>query len=250
MSGSDAAPVVLRAEDVHVRYRVRARAPREGSRWSMRPVMRDIDAVRGVSLDLRAGESLAIVGQNGSGKSSLLRVLAGLLPPSRGNIHAQVRPRLLGVGAVMRPHWTGRESICVGLAALAVPASLRNAVMADIQDFVELGDALDLPVSTYSRGMHARLLFAISTAVPAGILIVDEALGGADGRFRERAQRRLDRLLEDSGSLIIASHQPALLLRLCTRAVLLRDGRLVGEGAVDDVLAAYGDRLFPSLRNR
>lgn len=235
MSGPEArdAAEVLRATDVHIRYRLDGihRRDREG-----RATPQEVHALRGVSFTLRAGESLAVVGENGAGKSSLLAALAGLLPLASGTVRATTRPRLLSVGAVLQPLWTGRESIRVGLAALQAPTVDRGALEEDIERFVELGDALDLPVRTYSRGMAGRLLFAINTAVPAGILIVDEALGGADGRFRQRAQARLDALLAASGALIVASHNRPTLERLCTRAILLRSGRVAAAGGVREIL--------------
>lgn len=198
-----------------------------------------IQAVRGISLEIRAGESIAVIGENGAGKSSLLGALAGLIPLDGGRVVAVTRPRLLGVGAALQPLWTGRESVRVGLAALSAPRSRREALEEDIERFTELGDAMDRPVETYSRGMRERLLFAINTAVPAGILLVDEALGGADGRFRARAEERIDALLSAAGALVIASHQRGLLERHCSRAILLKDGVLVAQGPLDDVLDAH-----------
>lgn len=229
---------MLRARDVHVRYRLDAgRGRRVGSSHG---VPRDgFHALRGVSLDLCEGESLALIGENGAGKSTLLGALAGLIPLSAGSVEAVVRPRLLSVGAVLQPGWTGRESIRVGLAALNVPRSDRAALEDDIERFIELGEFFDQPVRTYSRGMRGRLLFAINTAVPAGILIVDEALGGADGRFHVRAQKRLEALLADSGSLVVASHSRPTLERLCDRAIMLKGGRVAAEGALGEVLSAY-----------
>lgn len=229
---------VLRADGVHVRYRIdRRRAPRRGQRSQV--PLREIHAVQGVSLELRSGESLAIVGENGAGKSTLLSALAGLMPLAQGSVAFVEPPRLLSVGAVLQSAWTGRESIRVGLAALRVPRDERAAVEDDIARFTGLHERLDLPVRTYSRGMRGRLLFAINTAVPAGILLVDEALGGADGRFRARAQKRLEALLSASGSLIVASHSRTTLERICSRAVLLRQGQVAIEGTVAEVFAAY-----------
>lgn len=229
---------LLRAVDVHVRYRLDARRDfRRGEK--VRAPRQEIHALRGVSLELHEGEALALVGENGAGKSTLLGALAGLVPLSAGSIEAIVRPRLLSVGAVLQPRWTGRESIRVGLAALNVPRPERASLVDDIERFAELGDALDRPVRTYSRGMRGRLLFAINTAVPEGILIVDEALGGADGSFQARAQERLDALLAASGSLVVASHSRPTLERLCERAVLLHDGQVAAEGTVSEVFDAY-----------
>ena len=229
---------LLRAVNIHVRYRVKARRVRERSLRRIAPTM-SVHAVRGVSIELNSGDALAVVGENGAGKSSLLAALAGLVLPSQGSVSFVVRPRLLGVGAVLHGGWTGRESIRVGLAALRVPTSKRTYVEREIAEFTELGDALNRPVQSYSRGMRSRLLFAINTAVPAGILLVDEALGGADGRFKARADERLERILSESGALVVTSHNRHILERLCTRAILLRQGRVVAQGTVDQVFDKY-----------
>jgi teichoic acid transport system ATP-binding protein len=236
---SDASPVILRATDVHVRYRDGSRRRRRDGRVSPAPNRRRIHAVQGVNLELCAGDSVAVVGENGAGKSTLLGVLAGLIALDQGHVAAVARPRLLSIGATLQPLWTGRESVRVGLAALSVPRNEREPLERDIEEFTELGEALDRPVTTYSRGMRERLLFAINTSVPAKILLADEALGGADGRFRVRAEERIDAILRAAGALVIASHSRQLLERHCERAILIRRGKIAAEGSLREVLRAH-----------
>jgi teichoic acid transport system ATP-binding protein len=237
------APVVLQAESVHVRYRVRPRRQVERALIARgQPVerrVRQVHAVQGVSLSVHEGDCLGIIGQNGAGKSSLVRALAGFEPLSAGRVLAAARPRMLGVGSAAKPAWTGWETIDLGLIALGVPRGRRRHFSQEIADFTELGDHLRMPVATYSRGMQARLQFAINTAVPAAILCIDEALGGADGRFRARAEQRIERLLSSSGAIIIVSHSMDLIGRMSSEVVWIKTGRLHRRGRPEEVIAAF-----------
>ena len=240
--------MVLRAEDVHVHYRIRMARVRVAQGWTPRrprvvEVPRELHAVRGVSLQLRAGECLGIVGDNGAGKSSLLRALGGFEPLAGGAVHVASAPRLLAIGGVTRPTWTGSETIEAGLRALRVPPEQRRDLTEDIVAFTELGDRLDAPVSTYSRGMQGRLQFALNTAVPAQILCIDEGLGGADGRHRAKAQERIAAMLAGAGAMVLVSHSLPLIERLATHAVWLHEGRVVLAGPPADVIAGYEDHL-------
>lgn len=235
---STTGPTVLRARDVSVAYRLQRplrRGPSEGAE------RRSFVALSGVSLELRAGDALGVLGQNGAGKSTLMAALAGLVPLTSGWVHAIARPRHMGVGSVVNGLWTGRQSIRVALAALGVPASEEVAIEDDIAEFSRLGAFIDRPVRTYSRGMRNRLLFGINTAIPAGILIADEALGGADRRSRQEAESRLSRLLEGSGALVIVSHDRGTIERLCTHCILLQSGRVVDSGRPGELLARLDD---------
>jgi teichoic acid transport system ATP-binding protein len=235
-------PVVLKATDVHVRYRIRmARGRRPGTtrRSDAAKAPQELHAVRGVSVQLREGDCLGIVGDNGAGKSSLLRALGGFEPLASGAVLAASAPRLLTVGGATRPSWTGLETIEAGLRALRVPLSQRRYLTQDIVDFTGLGDHLESPVSTYSRGMQGRLQFALNTAVPAQILCIDEGLGGADGRYRVKAQQRIDFMLGNSGAMVLVSHSLATIKRLATHAVWLHEGRIVHEGRPDEVIEIY-----------
>jgi teichoic acid transport system ATP-binding protein len=233
--------LLLEALDVHVRYRIHASRPVEQALRARRLPQsgRDIHAVRGVTLQLREGDCIGIIGSNGAGKSSFLRAIAGLEPLAAGQLLAVARPRLLGVGAALKPSWTGWETIDVGLVALGVRRERRSDIAQEIAEFTELGPSLDLPVVTYSRGMGNRLLFAISTAVPARILLIDESLGGADDRFKARAEARVQGLLKASEGIVITSHTMSTIHQLATEVIWLEQGGVTLRGEPATVTAAY-----------
>lgn len=233
--------LLLEASDVHVHYRIRAsRSVEQALRARRLPDSgRDTHAVRGVTLQVREGDCLGVIGSNGAGKSSLLRAIAGLEPLASGQLLAVARPRLLGVGAALKPAWTGWETIDVGLIAMGVSRKRRPHIAQEIAEFTELGPSLKLPVATYSRGMGSRLLFGISTAVPARILLVDESLGGADGRFKARAEARVAAMLRASEGIVIISHSMSTIRRLATEVLWLEQGRVTRRGEPVSVTAAY-----------
>jgi teichoic acid transport system ATP-binding protein len=233
--------LLLEASDVHVRYRIRASRPVEQALRARRlpDSGRDTHAVRGVTLQVREGDCIGIIGSNGAGKSSLLRAIAGLEPLASGQLLAVARPRLLGIGAALKPAWTGWETIDVGLIAMGVSRERRPHIAQEIAAFTELGPSLELPVATYSRGMGSRLLFGISTAVPARILLIDESLGGADGRFKARAEARVQAMLKSSEGIVIVSHSMSTIRQLATEVVWLEQGRVTLRGEPDSVTAAY-----------
>jgi len=239
-------PVVLKATDVHVRYRVRmVRGSRLGTtrRAGAAKAPKELHAVRGVSVQLREGDCLGIIGENGAGKSSLLRALGGFAPLASGTVLAASAPRLLTVGGATRPSWTGLETIEAGLRALRVPLSQRRYLTQDIVDFTGLADHLESPVSTYSRGMQGRLQFALNTAVPAQILFIDEGLGGADGRYKARSEERIKRMLENSGAIVLVSHSIPTVERLATSVVWLHEGKVELSGRPADVVPRYQQHL-------
>lgn len=204
-----------------------------------RRVRRSIEALRGVDLTIREGESVAVIGHNGAGKSTLARAIAGLQPLDAGLLEVASPPRLLGVQAMLNGGWSGRQSIEVGLIALGLPRREALARIGSVAEFARLVDNLDLPVSTYSSGMRARLNFAISTEVSGDILLIDEALAAGDVRFRKAAQHRLRDRLAESRTVVLVSHSMTTVRELCDRAVLLEDGVVLMDGPVDDVVTAY-----------
>jgi ABC-type polysaccharide/polyol phosphate transport system ATPase subunit len=199
-----------------------------------------IEALRHVNLDLRPGDRLALVGHNGAGKSTLLRVLSGAYEPSRGS--AEIRGKvssLVDLGLGMDAELTGRENIVLRGVILGLTFKEIEELTPGIEEFSELGDFMSLPMRTYSSGMALRLGFAVSTAVQPDILLLDEMISVGDAGFAEKSKARMQQIVENSRILVLASHSPEMLREYCNRAVLLKEGQVVVDGSLDEVLEAH-----------
>jgi lipopolysaccharide transport system ATP-binding protein len=192
-----------------------------------------VRALRGLSFAIREGDRVGIVGHNGSGKTTLLRVLAGAYEPVGGSIEVSGRvASMLSIIVGMDPESTGYENIFLRAAIMGLRPRDVPPLMADICEFSELGDYVDMPVRTYSTGMAMRLAFAISTSVPADIILMDEWLAVGDKDFREKAQQRLRRMLDQAKILVLASHDERLIRDNCNRIMRLEHGSLVSDERV------------------
>ncbi len=199
-----------------------------------------VRALDGVSFRLSEGDRLALVGENGSGKSSLLRVLAGIYPPSSGFLRLRGRvSALLSTGLGMEMDATGRENILLCGLAMGVTRQEILGLSPEIAEFSELGTFLDLPVRTYSSGMALRLSFSIASAIAPDILLIDEVIGIGDRKFYEKAQRRLLGLLRQTQVIVMASHDCELLRGFCNKALVLQNGRCMITSDVEDAIALY-----------
>ena len=189
-----------------------------------------VTALDGLNFEFKHGERIGITGHNGSGKTTLLRVLSGVYFPVRGQLQVEGRiASLLDVSMGLDPDATGFENIYLrGIMDGLKPQSIRSRID-DIADFTELGEYLNLPVRTYSSGMMLRLAFAISTSVQADILIMDEWLSVGDESFSIKAAERLDELIGKASILVIASHDPDLIQRVCTRQIHLEHGVVLSD---------------------
>lgn len=197
-----------------------------------------VQAVQGVSFIAWHGESIGVVGRNGSGKTSLLRAVAGLLPLESGHVWARGKVSLLGVSAALVPQLTGIRNIMLGgLAHGLAPAEVRK-LLPKIVEFSGIGDAVHLPMSSYSSGMGARLRFAIATAVVPDVLIIDEALSTGDREFRERSTRKVEEVREAAGTVFLVSHSASAIRKMCDRVLWMQDGQLLADGGLE-VLDAY-----------
>jgi ABC-type polysaccharide/polyol phosphate transport system ATPase subunit len=199
-----------------------------------------VQALSDISISLVSGDRLALVGQNGAGKTTLLRVLAGIYSPSMGNISAVGhRVPIFDIGLGLDDEATGYENIILRGLVMGATRSQMEACKSEIAEFSELGSYLDMPVRTYSSGMVLRLLFSIATTINADILLMDEWLSVGDKDFVEKADRRLQSLVNRAHILVLASHDLTLLRRLCTQALWLEGGRVKMIGEVGAVLTAY-----------
>jgi len=200
----------------------------------------NVRALDDITLDIKDGDRVGLIGANGAGKTTLLRVLAGIYAPTRGEFYSWGRiSALLDVSLGLNPDATGRENIILrGMYMNIHPREMRSLVD-EIAEFTELGPFIEMPARTYSSGMMVRLGFAISTCMPAEILLMDEWLSAGDARFLDKAQRRMERFVGGSAILVLASHSPELLRKWCNRGVLLQHGRIAAQGSIDEVLKVY-----------
>jgi lipopolysaccharide transport system ATP-binding protein len=194
-------------------------SPRDGLRQD------EFWAVKDVSFDLKRGECLGLMGQNGCGKTSLLRLVAGIFPPDRGEISVRGRTgALIALGAGFHPHLSGRENVFLNGSILGIPHREMEGSMDEIIDFAEIPDFIDAPVSSYSSGMRVRLGFAIAACQKPDLLIIDEVLAVGDQGFRIKCLNRIDQMLESS-AVIFVSHAIAMVAKICTSILVMDHGR-------------------------
>lgn len=210
---------------------------------------REIHAVKDVSFVANHGESIGIIGRNGSGKSTLLRAVAGLIPPSEGRLWVTGEPSLLGVNAVLLSKLSGTRNIYVGGQALGLSTAEIDEKFDDIVEFSGIGDAVHLPMSTYSSGMGARLRFAISTAAAPDVLMIDEALATGDAAFRKKSGERIKAIREAAGTVFLVSHSNSNIREICDRVLWMDKGRLIMDGPTEQVLPAY-EATLPKTKAR
>lgn len=235
-------PVTVVARSLRMRYKVPRtdRGPRRGLRGRLsRSHMVSVSALRGVSFTVRSGEFVGIIGRNGSGKSTLLRTLAGLEAPSSGTVLTSARPVLLGVSAALMPELTGAQNVTLGALAMGLTPERASEVFDEVVELSALGEAIDLPMRTYSSGMSARLKFAISLAADPSILMIDEALATGDATFAERSKRAMDQLLGQAGTVFLVNHAAQTIESMCSRAIWMERGQVVRDGDAVEVARAY-----------
>jgi homopolymeric O-antigen transport system ATP-binding protein len=199
-------------------------------------------ALKSVSIVISPGQSLGVVGSNGAGKSSFLRVCAGILDPTAGRVRITENvTALIDLGAGLEGALSGFDNIELAAKLQRIPKS-RHAEFVDyVREFSELGDALARPVRTFSSGMTLRLIFSLRTFLQPDLLVVDEIFGVGDRNFSIKAKERTTELLRGASSLILASHDANLIREFCTSAIWLERGRVKLHGPVDDVLEAYAE---------
>ena len=202
-------------------------------------------ALRDIDLELRRGETLGIVGRNGAGKSTLLELIAGTLKPTTGTVLVRGRvTALLELGSGFHQDFTGRENVYVAGALLGIERDEMNRRMPAVERFAEIGEFLDRPVKTYSKGMFARLSFAVYANLDPDIFIVDEALAVGDAKFRHKCMYRFKQMQESGVAVVYVSHDAAPMKHMCDRVAWIHDGRLMAVGDPTQVVDDYLAHLF------
>ncbi|HRO30937.1 MULTISPECIES: ABC transporter ATP-binding protein [Micrococcaceae] len=196
-------------------------------------------ALEQFSLVVGTGESLGVVGRNGSGKTTLSRIIAGKLTPTTGQVWARSTPQMLGVSPALVPSISGRQNIILGCLAMGMPRSEVMARLPEIEESAGLGDAIHLPMETYSSGMGGRLRFAIATSKNPDILVLDEALNTGDAQFRDRSKARMEKLREQAGAVVLVSHNAKQITSSCTRVLWLDAGRVIADGETEETMYHY-----------
>jgi teichoic acid transport system ATP-binding protein len=243
-------PTVI-LDNVHIVYRIHGAAASGGNTLSSfkriitrtkAPTVREVHAVRGVSFMAFEGEAIGLIGSNGSGKSTTLRAIAGLLPATRGNVYSKGQPTLLGVNAALVSDLSGERNVTLGCLAMGMDrdeVKQRTPEIIEFSGINERGDFGSLPMRTYSSGMSARLRFSIAAAKEHEVLLIDEALATGDAKFRRRSEDRVRELRAGAGTVFLVSHSLQSVADTCERTIWLESGLIRMDGPTDAVLAAY-----------
>ena len=201
-------------------------------------------ALKDVSFELKKGERLGILGLNGAGKSTRLKVIAGVYKPTKGSVqrYGHMAP-MIELGAGFDPNYTGRENIFLYGSVLGFSKEFLMSKYDEILEFSELGEFIDVPIKNYSSGMKARLGFSIATVVEPEILILDEVLSVGDAKFRKKCEKKMKKMFDHGVTVLFVSHSLAQVKRLCNKAIILEHGQLIAKGDIDDVVEIYEKKI-------
>lgn len=200
-----------------------------------------VEALKGISFDVEKGEILGIVGKNGSGKSTLLKAIAGIFSPDAGSIELETDSvSLLSIGVGFQKQLSGRENIVLSGMLLGFSEQQVRDKMDEIIEFAGLGKFIDMPVKTYSSGMHSKLAFSITAVLETDIMLIDEVLSVGDAKFKKKSYQKMKELITDENrTVVIVSHSTETLEKLCTSLLWLHEGEVRMQGPTKQVLEAY-----------
>lgn len=202
-----------------------------------------IDALRDISLELKDGDRLGLLGHNGAGKTTLLKTIAGILPPTAGSVTVEGRiSPLTSIQLGLDGEATGMENIRIRGRLMGFRDRDIEEITPEVAEFTELGDYLHLPIKTYSSGMRMRLSFAVSTAFQPEVILLDEWLGTGDLVFRDKAAKRLRQIIKDSRIFVFATHSRDLHQRLSNKGAVMDKGQILFLGPLEDAFA-FQDQL-------
>ena len=201
-------------------------------------------AINDVSFKLHKGEALGLVGSNGAGKSTILRIISGLIKPDTGTVKVKGRVApLIALGAGFNPILSGRENIYANMSILGLPTAEIEKRFDEVVEFAEIADAIDAPVQTYSSGMAARLGFACAVHIEPDILLIDEVLAVGDVKFKMKCHRKLSELRKKGTAFILVTHNSHSILNICESSIFLKKGQLLASGDTEQVIRTYEEDL-------
>jgi ABC-type polysaccharide/polyol phosphate transport system ATPase subunit len=239
----------IRVEDVSVTYRtslesaptLRSTVLKLGRRER---IVREIEALKGVSFEVPEGQVLGVVGANGAGKSTLMRTVAGILPPNSGRVEVHGRvSTLLALGVGFNRKLTGRQNVVLGGLAAGLSREILKEKYDEIVAFAELEEFMDMPMRTYSSGMYGRLAFAVAVVMEPEILLIDEALSVGDARFRKKSFRKMRELCGEDRTILLVSHALGSIVDLCDQAIWMHKGELRMWDDAQTVVDSYTEFL-------
>ena len=201
----------------------------------------EFQAVKNVSFKVEKGEILGLIGKNGSGKSTMLRAIAGIFSPNSGTINLHGHSvSLLSIGVGFQKELSGRDNILLSGMLLGFSEEQIREHMDEIIQFSELGKFIGAPVRTYSSGMHSKLAFSITAVLETDIILIDEVLSVGDSRFKKKSYAKMKKLISDTNrTVVIVSHDMKTIRDLCSKVLWINDGEMVQYGDTETVLEAY-----------
>ena len=244
--------IALSVRDLHIFYRGLKKTSIRSSWMRLKDKVEIFEALKGVSFDLEEGKILGIIGKNGSGKSTMLRAIAGIFSPDEGTIdlHGR-RVSLLSIGVGFNKKLTGRENVYLSGMLLGFSEEQIAEKEKEIIDFADIGKFIDRPVKTYSSGMYSKLAFAITAILETDIMLIDEVLSVGDQRFKEKSYNKMKELIsDDTRTVVIVSHSLSTIEELCDEVLWLNDGEMIEQGDPAEVLPRYTEFMKSNQKKK
>jgi len=201
-------------------------------------------ALKDVSFKVKKGEAIGIIGENGAGKSTILKLIAGMIRPDRGELNLRAKVSgLLELGAGFQPELTGRENIYLSGSLFGLTQAQIDKKYDEIEKFASLGKFINAPVKCYSQGMFVRLAFSIAIHMDPDVLLIDDILMVGDEYYQGRCIKKIFQLKEQGKTIVFVTHDMNMLRRLCKRTIMLKEGRIVKDGLTEDVIPLYSQMV-------
>lgn len=240
--------IAISVNNLHIMYRGLTKTSIRKSWNKKRRKIETFEALKGVTFEIEEGKILGLIGQNGSGKSTMLKAIAGIFSADEGSIDLYGNSiSLLSIGVGFNNKLSGRENIYLSGMLLGFTESQIEEKEQEIIDFADIGDFIYKPVKTYSSGMYSKLAFAITAILETDIMLIDEVLSVGDAKFKEKSYNKMKELiLDEHRTVIIVSHSLGTIRELCDEVIWLHDGEIRMQGKADDVIPEYEEFMNES----